>query len=83
MNSREAYQFVMKPKVMDVTKTWTWAEKVVFPTMAFLKKDNKRKFFEMLGDAKISKRYEDYLKFKEEAEHKKRSQNKNKSGGAR
>lgn len=83
MNSREAYQFVMKPKVMDVTKTWTWAEKIVFPTMAFLKKDNKRKFFEMLGDAKISKRYEDYLKIKEATENKKRSQSKNKSRGSR
>ncbi|WP_339011789.1 replication initiation factor domain-containing protein [Lactococcus garvieae] len=64
MNSTDAYHFETKPKGMDVNRTWTWAEKTIFPTMAFLKKENKHKFFEMLGDAKLSKRNEAYLKRK-------------------
>jgi phage replication initiation protein len=82
MNSMEAYHFETKPKTMDVTRTWTWAEKVVFPTMAFLKKENKRKFYEMLGDAKISKRYADYLKLKE-VQNQKEHTRKNKPDSAK
>lgn len=61
MNSHEAYHFKTTPKELDVTKTWAWAEKAVFPTMAFLKVDDEQKFYDFLGDAKISKRYENYL----------------------
>jgi phage replication initiation protein len=70
MHSTNAYQFTTQPKKMNVAKTWRWAEKNVFPTLAFLKEDNPEQFKEFLDHAKIPKRYENYLKIKHQKESK-------------
>ncbi|GBG97314.1 replication initiation factor domain-containing protein [Lactococcus termiticola] len=61
MNSYEAYHFTTAPKALNLSQTWIWAEKSVFPTMKLLLQDNPKKYHKLMHEAEIPKRYEMYL----------------------
>lgn len=62
MDAMEAYRFQMTPKKVDWEKTWTWAEKSVFPTLKALRQVDKKRFRTGLNQAQIPKRYQQLLK---------------------